>query len=356
MAIIDDLAEGRFRLFCSEIRLQRGGAQPFSISGPGSIEINDSGRFEYSIHISADVHHKGFVDEFSRMRPAGTVLRKEDSFSLRGASYDGHIFSGETIDPGTGGALGGPGMVSGTLLELRSVKTVGYRPSVEGDYVTFHLPGTLKFPALTVTETNKTRGGELVNFHATRDYVTFKINEEEFSLSPKAEHVVLNCSFASGVDAIGKNRHLRICEALGFALGQFIIPFAIELEPYRGEHVKILRAPAYMLYTPEKKVDFPPLFFGDDMPIPEVHQIAASHYTKIRNWEVKEEHPLSSGAYRVIEALRQPIELQFLALSVAAEDLIRTAFPDIAPIDIEFANEVQQFLGGKVTRWDFHSG
>jgi hypothetical protein len=132
MAIIDDLAEGRFRLFCSEIRLQRGGAQPFSISGPGSIEINDSGRFEYSIHISADVHHKGFVEEFSRMRPAGTVLRKEDSFSLRGASYDGHIFSGETIDPGTGGALGGPGMVSGTLLELRSVKTVGCRPAVEG--------------------------------------------------------------------------------------------------------------------------------------------------------------------------------------------------------------------------------
>jgi hypothetical protein len=84
----------------------------------------------------------------------------------------------------------------------------------------------------------------------------------------------------------------------------------------------------------------PPLLFGDVMPIPEVYQMAASYYTKIRSWEVKEEHPLSSGAYRVIEALRQPIELQFLALSVAAEDLIRTAFPDIAPIDAEFANEV----------------
>jgi hypothetical protein len=132
--------------------LQRGDAQPFSVAGPGSMEINDSGHFEYSVHISADIHHKGFVGQFSRMRPAGTVLRKEDSFSLRGTSYDGQIFSGETIDPGTGGSLGGPGMVSGTLLELRSVKTVGNRPSVERDYVTFHLPGTLKFPALTMTQ------------------------------------------------------------------------------------------------------------------------------------------------------------------------------------------------------------
>jgi hypothetical protein len=168
--------------------------------------------------------------------------------------------------------------------------------------------------------------------------------------------VVLNCSFASGVDAIAKNRHLRICEALGFALGQFIIPFAIELEPHRGEHLKMFRAPAYMLYLPEKRTDFPPLFFGDDLPIPEVYQMAASYYTKIRNWQVKEEHPLSSGAYRVIEALRQPIELQFPALSVAAEDLIRTAFPDIAPIDGEFANEVQQFLGRRGDEMDFQSG
>jgi hypothetical protein len=144
MAIIDDLAEGRIRLFCSEIRLQRGGAQPLSIAGPGSIEINDSGRFEYSIHVSADIHHKVFLDQFSRMRPAGTVLRKEDSFSLRGTSYDGQIFSGETIDPGPGGTLGSPGMVSGTLLELRSVKTVDNRPSVERDYVTFHLPRDAK--------------------------------------------------------------------------------------------------------------------------------------------------------------------------------------------------------------------
>ena len=93
MVIIDDLVEGRIRLFCSRIRLQRGDAQPFSVAGPGSMEINDSGHFEYSVHISADIHHKGFVGQFSRMRPAGTVLRKEDSFSLRGTSYDGQISS-----------------------------------------------------------------------------------------------------------------------------------------------------------------------------------------------------------------------------------------------------------------------
>lgn len=142
-------------------------------------------------------------------------------------------------------------------MNLRSVQSVGNRPSVDRDYVTFHLPGTLKFPALTMTETNKMRGGQLVNFQTTRAYGTFKINEGEFSLSPKADHVILNCSFASGVDTIRRNWHLRICEALGFALGEFVIPFAIALEPHRGEHVEILRAPKLKYIRPGRKQEIP---------------------------------------------------------------------------------------------------
>jgi hypothetical protein len=144
-------------------------------------------------------------------------------------------------------------MVSGTLYELRSAQPSIRQPADERDSVTFCLPVELRFPTLAMTETREMRESQLANLSASRDYATFKVKEEEFSLDREAEHVSLNCSFAPGVEAIDKNRHVRIREALGFALGQFIHPFAFDLVRVTGERVRVLRAPAQSTYPTREK-------------------------------------------------------------------------------------------------------
>ena len=109
-----------------------------------------------------------------------------------------------------------------------------------------------------MTETREMRESQLANLSASRDYATFKVKEEEFSLDREAEHVSLNCSFAPGVEAIDRNRHVGIREALGFALGQFIHPFAFDLVRVTGERVRVLRAPAQSIYPTREKLPIHP--------------------------------------------------------------------------------------------------
>jgi len=57
MSILEEVSEGKFHLLCSEISLKRSGSSAVSVRGPGLIEINAHGSFDYSFHISPKDYH-----------------------------------------------------------------------------------------------------------------------------------------------------------------------------------------------------------------------------------------------------------------------------------------------------------
>jgi hypothetical protein len=172
----------------------------------------------------------------------------------------------------------------------------------------------------------------------TRDSAELQLEEEKVLIFRKGAHTEIECTLTRG--GIKKNRHLRLLEALTFALGQPIRPAAIELIS-EGKRTEILRATDPSLLTTHSCSA--PLQFGEDMPVREVYDIAAAYYRKVVGWEMEEEHPVSGGVFSVVQAARDTIEIQVLGLSIAAESLIESAFNDIVPAEAGLKEEIEQF-------------
>jgi hypothetical protein len=222
MKLLQELAEGRLELPCSQIRLQRGGPSPIDVAGPGVIELNDRGSFDYSLHISADAHHRLFLNQWQNLSPAGSLAPAENLITLTATSYSSGEWTGRVTNPACGGNPGDPGMASGVAHELRSNSQTG---NSESDYVIFYLPGRLSFPALNFSKVEHTRGDAVASSKISRDYSEFLVGEETFRLIHERDHTEIQCTLQKG--GIGKNRHLRMQEALTYSLSQFIWPAAI---------------------------------------------------------------------------------------------------------------------------------
>src|SRR5258708_3699112 len=120
MSILEDATESKLRLECSKIRLERAGSSPLNVGGPGSIEINERGSFDFRFHISSEDHQRLSSNLFKRIRPPGSLIPRDEFLTLTAVSYTGEEWTGRASDPGTRGSPGGPGIASGKVYELKS--------------------------------------------------------------------------------------------------------------------------------------------------------------------------------------------------------------------------------------------
>jgi len=208
MKLLKELAEGRLELPCWQIRLQRGGASPIDVTGPGLIELNDRGSFDYSLHVSAAHHHQLWFNQLQSIQSRGSIIRTEDLFTITADSYEHGSWSGRIATPSCGGTFGQQGMANGVVHELRS-SCESANP--KSNYAVFYLAGRIRFPALSASKVEHIRGDRLVSSSVSRDYSDFSVGEEQFRLFHEENHTEFECELAKG--GISKNRHLRMQEA-----------------------------------------------------------------------------------------------------------------------------------------------
>jgi len=317
MKLIEELLKEKFQLPCSEIRLTREKGPPIEIVGPGVIEINVEGQFEYTIHVSAKDHALMFQFGWQNIPAAGLPLSEEQFFQLVATSYNEGVWHGRVTTPRSGGTLGQPGIVGGTLSELRSERD---EAQTDFDRATFFLPGRLDFPALEFTERTEMRKSSLGAVSVTRDHSKFTVAAEEFVFSHEENYTELDCRFEPG--SITANRHRRMQEALGFALCRPIWPSAMILR-FGGKRLDILQSPDQL--PTGFKVSDPPFHFKNSSleDREKFFEIVSAYYRKTIDVVSQEEHPISSGAFLVMQALQSYVDVQVLALGVAAEALIK---------------------------------
>jgi hypothetical protein len=325
MSLIEELLEGRFQLPCSEIRLTREKGDPIEIAGPGAIGLHAKGKFEYSIKVSAADHALIYDFGLRSLRPPGSLFPPESYFRLKATSSSEGVWSGQALLPQ---AVSGEETLRGTLSELISEQ--GEAPA-EFDRATMFVPTKLSFPTFHPTR----RDGGI-----SYDHTEFPIDSESFTFYHRNSFTELDCRLEPG--SISKNRHRRLQEALGFALCQPVWPSAVILRS-GGRRSDILYSPSKLATNYE--VSFAPFHFANQPPDSRAKffDIVSAYYRKIIHDESLQEHPISSGVALIMVALQSYVNVMVLALAVAAEALIRIAFPDIVAIDPGLKGEIKKF-------------
>ena len=80
------------------------------------------------------------------------------------------------------------------------------------------------------------------------------------------------------------------------------------------------------------------------MPNPSVYEIAKAFYTKICCHDGEGWHPVSSHVYYLLQAGSAALELQCLALGVAAEGIADTCHASLAPVTEAFKQEIDEAM------------
>lgn len=332
--IVDQVIEGKMQMFCSEIRLERKTDKLNITSGPGIVEINAGGKFEYLIHISAEQYHALFFNNFTASNRVKLIFQDEDFFQLTATDYSGVTWTGRVLAPTSGGVLGSYGIAQGTVSELRSTKDA---PSTKTEYVTFHVRGNLDFPALHPTKRKESRGRRTTRLSVGWDYTRFEAGRDVFVISRSENYITIESRLRPG--SVAKHRHIRMQEALGFALGQPIWPCVTQIYS-NGKRIEILRPPDSS--TPVRNVYYPPLSFSTQQR-GDTYKIAAAYYRKLYRHVGESEHVISKGVSLLMQGLQTTIEIQVLAMAVAAESLIRNAFPTIRKISRARKRDAKSF-------------
>ena len=93
---------------------------------------------------------------------------------------------------------------------------------LSSDLVTLYIPKGIEFPENAATQTKIFCYGKEAAGSTSRDCAEVKIGEEEMRKHPIGNHTQIECRFEKS--GIARNRHVRIQEALEFALGQLLTP------------------------------------------------------------------------------------------------------------------------------------
>lgn len=332
MKEVDDFIRGKFQVDCGEIRLSRDGAHPIDVAGPGHLGQDENGNITYAIHLSPD-GIQALLDEINRPRQPGALIPEDEYIQFTARAYNNPIWNAVIPSSGLKPGTQGDGVAHGTIHRLLNRFP---RPEPgESTSARLVMRDTIHFPATEYSEITVVREGRTHSQKRSRDYSTFQSGADNFVLMQGAHGTELLCRFPdNGVDQF---RHVRIQEALQFALGQFLNPCVVEITSAEWLDTELRSIGSRRRHESRQE---PPLSFRSDPTRSEVYDIAAAYYEAIRTHTIEDWHPLSSHVYFLIEAGSTAIELQALGLSVATEGIAGTSFPDLAPVAPSFLEEI----------------
>ena len=330
---IEKFSKGLFRADCAIIRLHREGQHPILLEGPGHIAQDATKNLTFAVHLANDAI-VALMKEINRPRQAGMLIPREDYLTFTAQSYNGRVWESTLASVRFTMGLGTGGVASASL---RAITNKGALPGEqEKDYAQLVVRDNVKFPETGFTQTQIVRGGETITVSSARDFAKFTAGQEEFVLARNDEVTELHCAFEKG--GIEKFRHIRIQEAMQFALGQLFEPCVVETF-YGAVHQKTFRSVGI---RGEMVRQNPPLEFRDLEVGPEVYEIAKAYYSAIIDHVDENWHELSSHVYFLVQAGSSPIELQSLAIGVSAEAIAAACFPALAPVEIASLEEVSK--------------
>lgn len=337
MTICETFAIGAFNIECHRIELTKGGQFPVSVAGPGVVLQNEDGYLEFKVHLSQPDFSTAFTD-LNRPRVAGKMIPEDELWNLTACSYSGETWAGKVPDLGT---LGLPifkgGMIHGRVPILASELLFPTGTPNQESAILF-LPNKLAFPAMEMSKSETSYGKSAAQTSINRDHSNFSSGTDEFLIAEGKECSWVQCLFPPG--GIEEHRHVRIQEALMFALAQPVTPCALETTTREKKRTE-LRSFSKRAVTLAPK-QMPPLFFEEPRLRPEVFKIAAQYYETIKPHKGATWSEITCHVYYLIHSANTVQEMSSLTLGVAAEGIACTCFASVAAPDTDFLRALER--------------
>jgi hypothetical protein len=151
------------------------------------------------------------VHKSASSRPSGTVLKKEDYFKFEATSYSGPSWRGRVAEPGLETGLSGPGIVYGSVHEVRREHQL---PLEEiSDHATLFLPYPIDFPTNSTTQILVLRNQIERDNTSAYDCAAFKIGPEEFLIFNTGLHAEIKCTLEKGSIEINPRSGAKSCSS-----------------------------------------------------------------------------------------------------------------------------------------------
>jgi hypothetical protein len=197
MSECSDFAERKFHLECGKIELDRQGADPILVSGPGHLAQTTAGGLEYLCYLDANSVHQMHKQRIGGRRHVGSILRDEDFLEIRAFPISGQKWVGRVTEPSIRSGLSGLGVAYGELYEIRRVSKQAW--NLSRDFATLYLPKHIEFPKNATTQTTVFRyGKEASGRTSSRDSARMEAGEEEIHIHLIQGHTEIKCCVEKG--------------------------------------------------------------------------------------------------------------------------------------------------------------
>lgn len=338
MSTCETFASGAFKLECGRIDIAKGGSAPVSISGPGEIFQNEDGRLKFKVHLAKSDFSVVFRDLHQPL-VAGTITPEEEVWNLTAHDYAENCWKGKLPDFRTVGLpiFPGGGMICGWIPMMANEQAYASRKPNQESAV-LYMPNRLAFPEIEMSKSETSYGKNAGWRSASRDHSNFKSGSDEFLIAQAKEYSWVQCLFSPG--GIKDNLHIRIQEALMFALGQTVKPCAVVTRTHERERTELWSFSKRKNELLPKQA--PPLHFDPITLRQDVFQIALRYYESIKSRKDSTWDDITCHVYYIIQSANAVQELSSLMLGVAAEGLANSCFSSVAMPDPEFLSALKQ--------------
>lgn len=330
---IVDIKDKRWQLDFGIGRLIRNDGT-LSMEGPGYIRIEPDGRMVFNLYwrepLDVQQRFKLVAEHFVKLIPLEKCYTLTVTDSYERTWQTSNILPDMPLstqrEPSVGGQIHGP------LMGLSQSPCKSRRAQFA-----FRCFEKYECPFNSATTKYHDENGKPVKTGWSLDTAEFSINELDFVLrNIDDEFLMAVTSKEPSIPSLVENRAI---ESLQFLLGRAIDWHTFEKHENGNEYIKVQAT-----HTPTGTIH-PPLRYRG--PGETDHwNLYTKHFQYIcQNTDETTWHPISIFIHRILEARKASIETQCLALSVAAEGLLRTDLGDLAKPQDDLLTGIEQAKG-----------
>lgn len=330
------IPEGKFRIICSRMTLARVGALPLKFSGAGEIRQNENGRFFAEFALSKKRDMPAAMAETHRPKGGGHPIPKDEYMELTAKDERGVTWRGKVPRMSVFGDLLRRPKIHATVVLLETES-----PSiVTGDTDTARcvILGQLNYPFLNATESVRRRKGVEISGSTKADHTEFNVGSDTFVLSFEGENTVLECTFPRG--GVAACHHVRMVEALQFALGQLVRPFVWTLDSAGSSRT--------LIWSPRAKRPpsslVPPFNWNSDFLSKIPFEIAAAYYNAIKAKGGDDWHPLTEIVFKTVDAGASSTDMREISFAIATESAAELCYSSAGLPPDAFKEEVGRVI------------
>ena len=310
--IVEQLRSGSFELDCLDMTLQERTSDATPISGAGNFSVASDGTLQVKMYA------RGAPPPLPQL-PAGELIPRDSLYCLRATDLRRRQWTCDFLFPDKCDFSGSDSVIRATIMDLKHVEDYGAIPGDEVDLFAF---GDLRVPVNAATETKITSNdSETTSSNMDRAVVKMPTCRLDFHNAPGLLRATVDA------EVLSEQTDDRLAEALQFILAS-PVHWSVLHRSGRGRQITSIRLRERMLARP--RMHKPIQFLGSHDFTGSVWPLFQRYYEFVSGANVDEWHPISIHLYNAGQASAGSLDSQRVALGVAVEGIVASAFPEIS--------------------------